>query len=569
MSTAPQYFDFHFHPAFKQFICQFEPAYPSTRDVRSLLKPIDLKNPITDFLEEEFLHILESQACLEQLSAGKLMLGIANVAAIERMFAEKEGLFGKVLNSQFLTKPVDQTYFSKIREGKISYYQLFIRELNHYKRLRDGGQITILSRKNPGMLDAPGALTHVAMAMEGGHSLCRTLIGQPGKPDEMTVSGSPEDEPIAKDFQDHPVLSPALSLEHLQTAMWAENMDLFSMVLTHLSHIPEQLLATHAYGMKMLKDEAIFPIGDGLTNAGKQVIDKAYSIQVGGADAPVLIDIKHMGLKSRLDFYAHRRLKGHTLPIIASHMGVSGYSLDEWKGALEEAHIVRLKASNTPVVKITTSRRVAGDWGATNKTFTFNPWTINLLDEDIEEVLNSNGLIGISLDVRILGWQNVLGKGEKEEFMSAEEFRFLFPEQFKKLSSEPMAAPESFLLPTKEERHPLSLCFNLLHVVSAGRIRTDKDPWKHITIGSDFDGLINPLINCRDASRMGNLENLLFRWLPVAEERYRRENGGGRLLKVTPQGEVDEDNLRRLIRDVLYENGKAFLTNWLKGSPGR
>ncbi|MCY7349128.1 MAG: hypothetical protein LH606_00440, partial [Cytophagaceae bacterium] len=280
-------------------------------------------------------------------------------------------------------------------------------------------------------------------------------------------------------------------------------------------------------------------------------------------DAPVLIDIKHMGLKSRLDFYDYRRAKGYALPIIASHMGVTGYSVDEWKSALGEAKLIRLKASNTPVVSVETHRRTAGEWGVFNKTFTYNPWTINLMDEDIEEVLNSDGLIGISLDVRILGWQDAVTKGDKEEYMSAEEFRFFFPELFRRLSTEELDVAESFFLPTKEERHPLSLCFNILHVVSTGKIRTDKDPWAHITIGSDFDGLINPLINCRDASKFSGLETVLMRWLPVAEKSYRRENGGTTLLERKANGEVDEGKLKATIRRLLYENGEAFIKTWL------
>lgn len=560
------YFDFHFHPVFKQFITKFETGYPSTRNVQSLLKPIDFRNPITDVLDEEFLHILGSQASFDQLKAGRLSLGVANIAPIERMFSEKEGLFGKLLTSRFFTNPVDQTIFDKIRNGQISYYQLFIRELNQYKRLNNDKQLTILTRKNPSALAHPNGNAYVALGMEGGHSLCRTLIGQPGKPDTMLVSKPTDNDALSTDFRMNPALEPALSLEHLQRAMWAEDMDLFSIVLTHLSHVPEQLLATHAYGMKMLKDEAIFPIGDGLTVLGKRLIDKAHTLKVGDDEAPVLIDIKHMGLKSRLDFYAHRKLKGYTAPIIASHMGVTGYSIEEWKEALENAKIVRLKASNTPVVKLTTSRRLAGEWGALNNNFTYNPWTINLMDEDIEEILESDGLIGISLDVRILGWQDALSRGEKEEFMSAEEFRHFFPTLFKNLSADTMDGAESFFAPTREERHPLSLCFNILHVVSAGRIRTGKDPWKHVTIGSDFDGLINPLINCRDASKISNLETVLFRWLPVAEERYRRENGGVPLLKRTNRGEVDETALKTIIRGVLYDNGKRFISAWLNSA---
>ena len=34
----------------------------------------------------------------------------------------------------------------------------------------------------------------------------------------------------------------------------------------------------------------------------------------------------------------------------------------------------------------------------------FNPWTINLFDEDILEIVESSGMIGIIMDERVLGY---------------------------------------------------------------------------------------------------------------------------------------------------------------------
>lgn len=122
---------------------------------------------------------------------------------------------------------------------------------------------------------------------------------------------------------------------------------------------------------------------------------------------------------------------------------------------------------------------------------------------------------------------------------------------------------ESELVPTREERHPLALCFNFVHIISVGRIRTNKGPWQQICIGSDYDGLINPVINCRDVSQLAILEENLIRWLPVAEKAYRKENGGGPLLDRDKQGEVDNTYLKGLVRDVLYTTGERFMKRWL------
>ena len=53
------YFDFHFHPVFKAFIQKYEASYPSERNLDDLFETFDLTNPITDVLDNAFLHILE------------------------------------------------------------------------------------------------------------------------------------------------------------------------------------------------------------------------------------------------------------------------------------------------------------------------------------------------------------------------------------------------------------------------------------------------------------------------------------------------------------------------------
>jgi hypothetical protein len=560
MANAP-FFDFHLHPAFKKFICQFEPTYPTKRPVADLVNRFELTSHIVKVLDEELLHILGSQACVDELDEGHLALGVAAIAPIEKLFTNKKdgGLFGKILNSG-LTKPLDLAYMDRVRDGQISYYQLFIREINIYKRLQDAQRLHMLNRQAPAL--GPDAKPQLALSLEGGHGLCRTMVGNPSRPDtSLTVTTA---DSLSTDFLSGFTPDPARSLQQLQQALWNQKLDLCYLVLTHLSHIDEQRLATHAYGMKMINDVSSYPIGNGIYPKGFQVIDAAYTlkVKVNGADkpAPVLIDIKHMSLKSRLDLYAYRREKGYTLPLIASHVGVTGYSVGDWKAALDESTPMRLP-SGEPIVKIKVTRKRAGFWGSfVNREFTYNAWSINVMDEDIEAVLNSNGLIGVSLDARILGWHDTVTDDEQDEYQSAEEFRFFFPERFRQMA---FPAPESKAFPTRQERHPLALCFNILHIVSVGLIRTDKDPWAHICIGSDYDGLINPVINCRDTSQLPVLEENLIRWLPVAEAAYRDENGGPPLLTRNSQGEVDPVELKKIVRAVLYANGEQFIKRWL------
>jgi len=563
---ATSYFDFHLHPIFKQFITQFSPTYPPTHPIAELGKSLQFGGPILQLLDQEFLHMLESQSCLDQMNRATLSLGVAALCPMEQIFTSRDGLFGKLLNSN-ATRPLSRDLMNAVRHGNVSYYGLLIRELSLYKQLRDAGRIEILTRKTPKNIGVASDTTRLVLSLEGGHGLCRTMIGQTGQPDKNLLLGSVGfKDAFSNDLLKQFTPDPAQSLRQLQQALWNENMDLCYLVLTHLSHIDEQLLATHAYGMKMLKNQASIPVSTGISAKGFDVIRAAYTLEVDvngtKKPAPVIIDVKHLSLKSRLDLYAFRTGSFKNIPIICSHAGVTGYTISAWKEALQTARRVKLDSGDL-VIELKTGRKTAGRWGAINSEFTYNAWTVNLMDEDIEAILESNGLIGVSLDVRILGWHDTLTTGETDEFMSSGEFRHFFPERFAQLTSEPM---ESFLVPTRQERHPLSFCFNLLHIISVGLLRTNVDLpnlWKRICIGSDYDGLINPLINCRDISQLSELESNLLRWLPVAEKAYRDENGGQPLLERNGVGEVDITKLKAIVRDVMFSNGQQFIENWL------
>lgn len=568
------HFDLHMHPVFKQAIRRFETVYPSERPAEELVRNFDLDHDFAEWVDENFLHILESQCCMEQLDSRKPVFGVAAIAPIERFFTHRSGLFGKLLNGSF-TDPFDKDYMDTIRAGGISYYQLFLKELGLYRKLAGANKISWISRA-----DGKKALKHsdgvnLLLGMEGGHALSRALIGRPGQADTPATLKGPADE-AWKDFvglgdpsKELELVDPAAGLQRLQQALWKDGLDLFYLTLTHLSHIGEQFLATHAYGMKMIETREAYPQGSGLSELGKDVVKAAYGLKVKVGpkgketeqDASVLIDIKHMGLKARRDLYELRRQLGITKPLLATHMGVTGYSIAEWVDALipESAHV----KDDPRCVGFTMKRQQTGEWGLINRKFSFNAWSINLMDEDIIEVFKSGGLIGVSLDVRILGWQNAFGKDDVEEFLSVDDFRHFFPREYAHLFRKPtgverLAATEDWFKPTKEERHPLALCFNLLHVISVGKVARVKDPngkevdpWKHVCIGSDFDGLIDPLKNARDASRFDDLGTALRRWLPEAHKAYRKQHGGPELFT--------EAALDGLVDDVLGKNGIAFL----------
>ena len=139
------FFDFHFHPVFKQMLCKWEDTCATSLTPEVLRSNIDLRSYILKKIDAEFLHILASQASVTQLKQGNLLTGVASVAPIELGFAASINWFGKILRSN-ITRPIDTVYFSNISGGKVSYYRLFLHELELYIKLTGdpGTKVAIL-----------------------------------------------------------------------------------------------------------------------------------------------------------------------------------------------------------------------------------------------------------------------------------------------------------------------------------------------------------------------------------------------------------------------------------------
>ena len=117
--------------------------------------------------------------------------------------------------------------------------------------------------------------------------------------------------------------------------------------------------------------------------------------------------------------------------------------------------------------------------GATQKYY---PFEINLSENDIREIVSSRGMIGIEIDQRILGYN--LSKGR---------FTKWFKNIFKK---------------DQKQNMMWAKCYwdNLIHIAEVSYAAGLKEnPWQYISIGSDFDGIINPLNEFRTIDRLDDL----------------------------------------------------------------
>ncbi len=174
-------------------------------------------------------------------------------------------------------------------------------------------------------------------------------------------------------------------------------------------------------------------LDESITILGKEVVVNLLDKKKGRR---ILIDIKHMSLSTRkwyYNFIIERKKMGDDIPIICTHTGIAGLS---W---YDEEY---LKNDNSNKIK---------------SSF-LNTWTINLSNQDIIEIYNSKGIIGIQLDKN-----KICGGGF-----------------FKLTSNSNLSNKENYIK---------IIVANILSIVKAVN---KQNVWDMICIGSDYDGLITP-----------------------------------------------------------------------------
>lgn len=196
----------------------------------------------------------------------------------------------------------------------------------------------------------------------------------------------------------------------------------------------------------------------------------------------ILIDVKHMSLEARQEYYAilKTNYKDEKIPIIWSH-------------------------------------------GAVDKD---NNQEINInLTIDVLPIYESNGIIGIEIDQRILGYNsNRFSKW----------FRSIYNSKNKKAYND------------------ASYVWDQIITIAEFAYKnnyTDK-PWQCIALGTDYDGVINPLNNYRDASTMSLLYNNLVLYLT---EYWKKSNP-----TIPKKADI---NAQDVIYAVMYKNAYHFIQN--------
>ena len=216
---------------------------------------------------------------------------------------------------------------------------------------------------------------------------------------------------------------------------------------------------------------------------GYQVIDKLLDDSNGNR---ILIDVKHMSRQARKKYYhlLDTKYQNKDIPVIFSHGGVNG--LGNFSGS-----------------------------GNNTRATVFNEWDINLFDEEIIRIASSRGIFGLNFDQRIMASRSAIRD-----------------------------ARGSFT------RHKMlynwsKLIWNNIQHIAQVLDNANFEAWNNIVIGSDFDGVINPVNGFWTVEEMKQFEDYLMM------HAYNFMNEG--LLKSKNRLQSDE-----IVYKIMRENALGF-----------
>jgi microsomal dipeptidase-like Zn-dependent dipeptidase len=486
------FFDLHVHPTLKSFLTNG-------------------KVNCWGYVNSEiFGGDLSSQCNLHQMQVGNVRIVVAALHAVEQAFCAPHLLKG--LLPYF--SPLDGRLLRKIERNKVSYYDVLMQELAQFDNCQNfqGESFKFINSFS----DIDPDKTNIVLSVEGGHCFINT----------KSTSHNEICKDILKNFRAFKKLPHRL-------------------LFVTLTHLSQAFLCNHAFGMKMLlmfRDKRFYPKGSGISKCGMEFIREALRIENGRR---ILIDIKHMSLRSRKEFYELRKKEFPDAPIVASHMGIAGcsvYHIPIHSVIYRKWFLFRRKGRERYKVKYYKQPGLLNTY--------FNPASINLYDEEILEIIQSSGIIGISMDKRILGF----GGGQKDMYSKDEYKNYykVFIEKNRLIKTrkkieinkeDEFDEEERYAIYDKgplDPRHQIRyLCNNIVHVVKVG----GEKAWDCMCIGSDFDGMIDSLDPVPTIAEYGVLEKALTELLPE----FIKEAG------------VPMPDVSKVVRKIMFENGYEFL----------
>ncbi len=246
------------------------------------------------------------------------------------------------------------------------------------------------------------------------------------------------------------------------------------------SHHFNNLLSGHAKSFADAKNRIVpgfkdvfdqrLGLGKGITAFGKHLIKDHLLSRNNGPR--ILIDTKHMSLQTRDEFVAIIRefqQNGDPVPIICSHTAVNGIATRE-------------KARKLP------------DMNKYDEDSYVSRWNINLTDEDIIEIFDTDGVIGVCMhDGRMPG-------GKFKKLLKENSRKLVTEEPVKRLHAQMFLTNIFHILKT-----------NLHHIRAKNQADPadpidEKEAWKTICLGTDNDGIVDPFDHFNTAEKLDDFQ---------------------------------------------------------------
>jgi len=509
-------FDFHVHPGMKAHL---GPATDQADPWLFVHVQAKILDTIVVSISKMFDDALDSQASLHQLWAGGVNLFGLIVYSLESEVAKQLLKKGPIKNGNVFQ--LDPKRLEKSATNA-KYFEIAMEEI---KLLKDR------AKAPDSLMTPPGTqLKFLKSFSEYNRNDANTLHAVLILEGSQNLFNSPDSATAKEDFFTN------LDLLNQEVRLFAMN----------VCHFQQQPIANHAFAMLFLDRKPFVPTGNGITEWGKEAILKLYA-------KGILIDTKHMSWQSRKDLYQLRKENNISLPLLCSHTGVTGISE---KYRYDYMAIEPARRNGAFEVKFLKKRGILTETA-------YNMASLQLYDEDIVEIIKSGGIIGISMDQRIIGFP--IDELEEDlppvdiDYISLAESERFFETKRPTLMPYRGEDPQSVLTPDDlirlngvgtTFRHPkyfLNQIVHILRVCKSSSALTVQDGMKAICIGSDYDGLVNPLDNCSSAAKFPKFRQELEKLMN--QPKFWNSTG------------LKNENIdpKQLLDNIFFNNGESYI----------
>ncbi len=439
-----------------------------------------------------------TQSDFRTMARGGVKLAFVSIYPIEQGWFNPK-VFGEGNVADLLARIISKLpiqFVNEVQSDEFRYYDFFFKEY-HYLNEEDSMPHDVDGEVYRYIIIKPGDDIDVILNSEN-------TIGV-----IMTVEGAQSFVAADAEMIDNENFNLDQTLSHIEAIKTWDHPPFF----VSLSHHFNNGFCGHARSFpgiaaKML-DQTLH-LDDELNDKGRMLIDCLLGIgDYEGNGQRILIDTKHMSIKARSEYYdkisAFNERKGDAdkIPIVVSHTGYSGHETMEDAARVPDSD-EKYKSSGI-----------------------FNNWSINLCDDEIIHIFNSNGIMGLNFDERILS-----GKAVMDDY----------DEKFKKKEIK----KRSIELQKFWAQQMLNNILGIVNVVvNSGQLAEPAKVriWDMLAIGTDFDGMINAEDAFITAEEFIDFRNVLEEIIPL------QDNIGHLLQGLSVEQALDK---------IMYENAYNF-----------